>query len=144
MVLAWSDYPTEVRQPNGAPLFLKFDQAFQIVPHPTYKGERKLLTRAYFYGVCTSQDADPILYWHWNPEDKNWPYPHLHAPVADPAIKGMRLHIPTGQRVTIEQVLGFLICEVMIKPVHENWEADLKDGQRRFEIFQTQDETPKV
>lgn len=45
----------------------------------------------------------------------------------------MRLHLPTSHRVTVEQVLLFLIREGMVKPIHDNWAADLNQGHLGFE-----------
>ncbi len=115
------------------------DQLLQVQRNPDYARELKYRTLAYFYSVSATAHGDPFLYWHWNPSDTKWPYPHMHASiVGDPGGRGSRLHIPTGQRVTIEQVIGFLIRENLATPALDDWEAVLADGQRRFDAYKSQ------
>lgn len=94
--------------------------------------------RSYFYGLSNRADAEEFfLYWHWNPVDRNWPYPHVHAPVADPLDRGMRLHVPTGGPVAIEHVLDFLLRERLVEPAHDDWSETLAGALRESEASAT-------
>ena len=144
LALVWSLHPIEVRQPDGASLYLVIDQSFDFGPHPDYVGEMKLFTRSYWYAAYDSPDVEHVpalVAWHWNSSNEPWSQPHIHAPVQDPHGRGLRLHIPSGARMTVEQVLAFLIREELVKPTHDGWENDLAEGELRYQTFQTQDQS---
>jgi len=87
----WSLVPTErpialKAGEHGKPLFLTVEQSVEIVSHPEFSGDFKCSTRGYYYGVYESDNVDhtyPIIAWHWQPDDANWPQAHVHAPMPD-------------------------------------------------------------
>ncbi len=140
--------PIPLTPVGSGPLWLTLDQHVEVIPDTRYPGEFRCTTRSYYYGVFDTEDfdvADPIVAWHWNPADKNWPGAHVHLPVPDTFGRrnaGEKLHIPTGPRVSIERVIRFLIQEKLAAHVDEAWETLLNDSQDRFDQFQTQDAPP--
>jgi hypothetical protein len=42
-----------------------------------------------------------------------------------------RLHVPTGW-VTIEEVIRFLIQELHVTPLSQNWDAILRESEQSF------------
>jgi len=140
--LVLTPYPIKVATPDGGSLYLAIDQSFDIGPHPDFAGEHKLFTRSYWYGVYESDDVEhstPIIAWHLESTNDDWPDPHAHAPLGDPLGRGPRLHIPTGSRMTVEKMLKFLLDEKLVEPAHGDWQEHLGDGQARFDAFQTQE-----
>jgi len=126
---------------SGEPLFLEFSQTTELVDDTRFPGEKRLSTRAYYYGVRRDpDDLDSIISWHWGPlSDAAHPYHHIHTGVTDPLGKGKKLHIPGGGRVTLEEVIYFLIDEWDVIPAREDWQEVLKETLARFRQFQTQD-----
>ena len=126
----------------GSSLYLEIFQTGLVVPDPRYGGEWKISTVSYTYAVYDRPDiesAEALIRWHWNRDNPNWPAPHVHVAVPDPQGKGVDLHIPTGARVSIEQVVAFLIRDMGVTPAIPDWQDVLGDGQARFDAFQTQD-----
>ena len=127
---------------TGVPLYVRVLQTGFVVPDPRYPGEWKVSTATYVYALYDRPDtatAEPLIRWHWNRDNPNWPAPHVHVAVPDPQGKGIDLHIPTGARVSIEQVVAFLIRDMGVTPAIPDWQDVLGDGQARFDAFQTQD-----
>lgn len=56
--------------------------------------------------------------------------------------KGPQLHIPTGRRVTIEQIVTFLIKDFEVVPIVAEWEEILEEHQLRYDTYQVQDRPP--
>ena len=127
---------------TGVPLYVRVLQTGFVVPDPRYPGEWKVSTATYVYALYDRPDtatAEPLIRWHWDRDNPNWPEPHVHVAVPDPQGKGVDLHIPTGARVSIEQVVAFLIRDMGVTPAIPDWQDVLGDGQARFDAFQTQD-----
>ena len=113
-----------------------------VIPDDRFPGEWKVSTARYQYSVYDTADVDetePLVRWHWDRADDNWSEPHVHVAVEDPLGKGVNLHIPTGKRVSVEQVISFLIRDMEIIPAQDNWEQVLAETQARFDRYQTQD-----
>jgi hypothetical protein len=132
---------------TAEPLYIRVLQTGFVVADPRYRGEWKVSTATYVYALYDRPDtasAEPLIRWHWNRDDPNWPAPHVHVAVADPRGRGVDLHIPTGARVSIEQVVTFLIRDMDVTPAVDDWEAVLAEGQARFDEFRTQDPRSRV
>ena len=104
--------PIKLDTAASYPLYLLVLQGGFVVPDPRFPGEWKISTARYTYAVYDRPDiesAEALIRWHWNRDDPNWSAPHVHVAIPDPQGKGVDLHIPSGGRVSIEQVVAFLI-----------------------------------
>jgi small subunit ribosomal protein S6 len=89
----------------------------------------RLVIAGYFYAIRRIDDDGQLLAWHWDAARP--PPPHVHAPVEDPRGRGRRLHIPTGGRVSLAQVLRFLIEEWDVVPARRDWSGGCARRMRR-------------
>ena len=55
---------------------------------------------------------------------------HRDSQSSSPDFSLSKLHIPTGS-VTIEDVIRFLIADLGVPPLTEQWEEDLRRSERR-------------
>ena len=137
--------PIPLTTRSGEGLYLKVEQQGEVIKDGRFRGEYRITTRSYHYAVLldpASKD-DPIIAWDWHPgTSPDHPYPHIHAGIHDHLSKGARLHIPTGKRVTIEQIVAFLISELDVEAVVDEWAEILGEHQLRFDKYQVQDRTP--
>ena len=137
-----SNNPIPLKTRSGKSLYLRIQQQGEIIKDRRY-GRRhyRVTTRSYHYVL--SQDVEskqPIVVWDWHPgTSPGHPYAHIHVAVNDPGAKGTRLHIPTGRRVTIEQIIIFLINDMDVTPATDNWRDIVDEHQLRFDTFQVQD-----
>ena len=134
--------PIHLNSAEGPSLYLLVLQGGFVVPDPRYRREWKVSSARYTYAVYDRPDiggTEALIRWHWDRDNPNWPAPHVHVAVPDPQGKGVDLHIPTGARVSIEQVVAFLIRDMGVTPAIPDWQDVLGEGQARFDAFQTQD-----
>ena len=117
-------------------MFLSAGQHFRIVPDERFEGEYKVRTEGYAYRAGLSQETGRFLFaWHWHPDTR--PDPHLHIGVEHPDIEDLpRLHVPTG-RVSFEEVIRFLISELDVVPLRDDWGETLAETEERFRAFRT-------
>ena len=142
MALRTAVEPIKLNTAQGPSFYLLVLQSGLVVPDPRFPGEWKVSSARYTYAIYDRPDiesAEPLIRWHWNRDDPNWPAAHVHVAVPDPQGKGVDLHIPTGARVSIEQVVAFLIRDMGVTPAIPDWQDVLGEGQARFDAFQTQD-----
>lgn len=103
-----------------------------IVPDDLNEGEYKTQTREYIYHLFDDESA--VLEWHWHP-GRQRTEPHLHSRVAGAGtawgIEGDKLHIPTS-RVAFEEIIRFLIVDLGVEPIREDWAATLDEAMRAF------------
>ena len=136
--------PIRLTTQSGQVLYLTVTQQGEIIKDTRYRGEYRVTTRSYHYALSTDQDCkEPLIVWDWHPGiSPDRPYPHIHVAVADPMGRGTRLHIPTGRRVTIEQIASFLIKDLDVVPAVADWQDIVTEHQLRYDIFQVQDQPP--
>ncbi len=136
--------PIPLKVHGGERLYLLLGQQGEVIKDGRFRGEYRITTRAYHYAVLRSESEDTgFLSWDWHPgSTPDYPYPHIHVPIAEPTGRGNRLHVPTGKRVTVEQVVGFLIQELLVEPAREDWAAVLEETQHRYDVYQAQDRPP--
>jgi len=95
----------------------------------------RMTTREYIYLLVTK---DVEVAWHWHPltsprggDPSTRPHSHIQLPegtASEKARKAItRLHIPSG-RVTVEQVVRYIIEECEVKPLHDDWDQMLSAG----------------
>lgn len=135
LALTTSDDPIALRR-EANPLFLSAGQHFRIVPDERFDGEWKVRTEGYAYRAALSDETgDFILAWHWHPDTR--PDPHLHIGAAHPDVSDLpKLHVPTG-RVSFEEVVRFLVTELGVSPMRNDWEETLAETEARFRAFRT-------
>lgn len=137
----------QLRRDAGPPLLLSASQKFRIVEDPRegFEGEWKSSTLEYIYEVRVDPDSvEPsdrvdLFGWHWHPLTTPARLePHMHVRTPYPALGATlgKLHLPTG-RVSFEEVILFLICELGVTPVREDWEEVLAETLMRFKTYRT-------
>ena len=136
--------PIPLTTSTGNSLYLLLQQQGQIIKDGRFRGEYRITTRSYHYALSLDPESKlRIIDWDWHPgTTPAQQHPHIHTGINDPLGRGARLHIPTGKRVTIEQVVGFIVREMDVLPVAEDWEETLADHQHRFDKYQVQDRPP--
>lgn len=116
-------------------LFLTVLIRFHIRRAKGKRGPWKVSTVAYYYGIHDS-DGREVLAYHWHP-GVGPTYPHLHFHTATGSAKFLsKAHIPT-RRISLEEVLRFLIEQLGAKPRRSNWREILAGSQERYESFRS-------
>jgi hypothetical protein len=94
-------------------------------------------TQQYIYNVADTPDTHGYMFaWHWHPP-LGRPECHIHANAE--MSNGMKLdkkHLPTA-RVSLEDVLRFLMSECDVVPARDDWARVLDDTQQRHEKYRT-------
>lgn len=131
-------------QPDPVPLtrsagrlYLSASQSFHFRPNPAARGQMKVSTDEYIYNLGESPDdpRDYLLAWHWHPSVKSECHLHIRATVGKD-VDLHKSHLPTA-RVSLEEVLRFLIQECGVRPARSDWESVLRDSQSRHETYRT-------
>jgi hypothetical protein len=100
------------------------------------RGPWKVSTAAYFYALHDEKQRE-MLAFHWHPDTEGQKIPHLHLYAASNiATLLAKVHLPTG-RITLEQFLRFLIVELDVKPIRNDWERVLAGTERRHLQYRT-------
>lgn len=136
--------PIRLTTQSGQVLYLRLSQQGEIIKDRRFRGEYRITTRSYHYALSTDQDCkEPLIVWDWHPgRSPDHPHPHIHVSMADPLGKGTRLHIPSGKRVTAEQIASFLIKDMNVVPAVPEWQEILGEHQLRYDMYQVQDQPP--
>jgi hypothetical protein len=94
-------------------------------------------TAGYYYQVGDDKGRELIAF-HWHPGRRNQPeFPHLHIDGSPgPVAVVKKNHIPTG-RVSLESVVRFLIAELDVRPLRDDWDSVLDEGERTFTARRT-------
>ncbi len=86
-------------------------------------------TESYAYPVQDGRRRELMAY-HWHPE-RGVSYPHAHFKGLTSPIDLSRHHIATG-RVSLEAVVRFLISELAVTPLRNDWNDVLAMNERGF------------
>jgi hypothetical protein len=106
--------------------------------------ERYLTTLEYRY-VYQATEADDswiFRYEYQRQPEEGYPYPlsHLHINATPDNYAGdkdfTRLHLPAGERVTIEDVVRHLVAEHGIEPTSPDWREVLDGAKQAFREIQ--------
>lgn len=91
-------------------------------------------TSANYYYQVREQDGPEIIAFHWHPGRRGQPeFPHLHvASHVGSVHMAAKHHVPTG-RVSLESVVRFLIEELHARPLRQDWQRVLDEGQQHFD-----------
>jgi hypothetical protein len=127
--------PVELRRRDaGSRIFLDTTLHYRLVEvhdPDDVRGPFHASTGGYMFTIRDKRKQE-IISFHWDPRDPNSRrYPHLHIGAtvldAENPVFGdsfSRLHIPTG-RVTVEDVVRFLIEELKVIPLQSDWHDTL-------------------
>jgi len=120
LALALTDDPVALRVPRGPRLYLSAGQYCRFVADDRFPGEWTVRTGGYLYSVRFTPDpTGECLAWHWHPATRA--DRHLHVTAQHPQGGDLsRLHVPTGW-TTFEQMVGFLITELGVRPLRADW-----------------------
>jgi hypothetical protein len=98
---------------------------FRVTKATGDKGPWKVSTAAYYYALHGTKERE-FLAFHWHPEAEGRTDPHLHIYAPSNIVDFLtKVHLPTG-RIALEQFLRFLIVELKVKPLRDDWESVLK------------------
>ena len=121
---------TVATSPRLIPVSSESDSVLFLAPVFAFHAEREADRRAwqvvidrYYYTLCRDDDLTAeIVAWHWHPET-DWWLPHIHVNWKEGPIDDFgQVHFPTS-RVTLEQVLLFLMQDRRIKAVADGSDA---------------------
>ena len=106
--------------------------------------ERYLTTLEYSYRLQRTFDPTSWIFrYEYIREPKApFPYPncHIHVNARPPSYGGAkpfnRLHLPAGERVTIEDVVRHIVVEHGIGPISPRWEQQLSETETSFREIQ--------
>lgn len=121
----------------GDGYFLRASMHFEVVDQRQAPANRrfKVKTRGYAYHVITADNEDIVAY-HWHPEGSSpWVTPHMHVgdvALANTGVFPKRAHIPTP-RASFESVIAWVITELGVKPVRDDWAEVLSASERDFD-----------
>jgi hypothetical protein len=102
--------------------------------------ERYLTTLEYRYWYQTTADENSWIfryeYLYEPPPGYTYAPCHLHINARPATYTGERsfpdLHLPVGERITIEDVVRHLIAEHGIVPISDSWEATVKQAEEHW------------
>jgi len=125
--------PAPIRLANGHHLFLYHRLGLR-------REERFLTTLeyGYWYQADESEDSWIIRYEYLREPEPPYRYPrsHVHVNACPAHYKGTKpfkdLHLPAGQRVTIESFLRHLIEEHDVRPISPQWDEILNETEAGF------------
>lgn len=121
---------------RGRRLYLTVKMLYRVTEADGERGPWKVSTAAYFYALHDERQRE-IIAFHWHPETENQKEPHLHVyPASNIMTLLAKVHLPTG-RITLEQFLRFLIIELDVKPLRNDWERVLAGTERRHLQYRT-------
>ena len=129
--------PLPLQIPNSAyQLFMS--HSFRYLK--TGIGEWRVTSLRYEYAVEVVKTRQEVVAFHWEGHrNGNAPFAHLHLGYANarnlPHLEP-KPHIPTG-RVAFEDVIYFLISELGISPLKEDWPSILAQVRKPFMAYKT-------
>lgn len=119
---------------HGTQFDLYFAQSFSVVQR---EDGWKVQTEGYVYRIQTG--THPYVQYHWHPVgDYLKKRPHLHLNAQSGVLKqGLnKIHFPTG-RMSIEELVRFLIEDIHASPLREDWNDILRANLDRFERYRS-------
>jgi hypothetical protein len=121
---------------KGTPLtYLLVVIRYKITEATGERGPFKASTVAYNYTVYSRNKAE-MLAFHWHP-NLGPRYPHLHLYQGSGiAARLIKKHIPTD-RISLEEVLRFLIEELGIEPLTDKWDEVLTSTYEKYKKYRT-------
>jgi len=111
---------------------LSVHHAFEVRGTDVGPGNLRVTSAGYYYQIRDQRERELIAF-HWHPGRRDQPdFPHLHIGVTTGTVSIVRKHhVPTG-RVSLEAIVRFLITELDVRPLRNDWERVLDEGERSF------------
>ena len=137
-VLAWSQGQVKLKRIDGGLLFIDISQE---IDDPVPDNKDAVSTREYIYSILDEAKND-LIGFHYHPELDDDPvlYPHIHVYAdADKRFAFFNLHkrhIPCG-RVALEDVIEWMIVELKVKPLRDDWMDVLVATRAKFKTMRT-------
>jgi hypothetical protein len=126
----------KLSRPDGQrPIILRLAHEYIVREAEGEIGPWKVSTRGWIYDIADA-DGTPIVAFHWHPDRGRATWPHIHAYGDHPSVYLDKLHPPTG-RVSIEAVVRFLINDLDVVPLKEDWEQILARREAAFIAWRT-------
>lgn len=126
-----------VRSADRRQIFFEFRQSIHVDDRVADSGQsNEVSIEIYEYKILDSRRQELFVF-HWHPASRSeatWPHVHIGSVAINAAGGGMeagfyehfsRLHVPTGLLV-IEQVVRFLITELQVTPLRDDWDVVLQ------------------
>jgi hypothetical protein len=139
-------YMGHIKDKLPAPMLLTNGAYLRIYHLLGVRRKAKFLTTleySYTYQATPDDDDEWIFrYEYIRKADGAYDYPRAHVhvngrPGAYKAAKAFpTLHLPTGGRVTIEDMIRHLIGEHGLKPVSPDWEKPVREAEEHFQDIQ--------
>lgn len=131
-----SEQPLRLRRIEREELFFRAVQRFTIVPDEREEGSLKVRTQEYVYWLHREEHGTyGLLNWHWHPPERE--RPHIHVSASLDGLGDIEdLHLPTG-RVSFEEIVRFLIEEVEVEAIRDDWRETLDEVEQRFRTYRT-------
>lgn len=139
-------YVTHARNKAPSPMLLRNGCYLYLFQRVGLRREARFLTTLeYRYQYQQTEDDDS---WIWRYEyqrepGERYPYPrsHVHVNAVPSAYSGRKpfphLHMPTGDRVTVEDVVRHLVMEHELPVISPNrWQAVLAEASEAFREIQ--------
>jgi hypothetical protein len=120
---------------NGQSFKLELYHRYTVTAAEGERGPWKVSTAEYIYEVADESDV-PIVEFHWHPESGRIAWPHAHAYGTRDSLTLHKLHLPTG-RVSIESVVRFLIEDLDVLPIRDDWDEILKAREVAFKQYRS-------
>lgn len=106
--------------------------------------ERYLATLEYRYWYQATEDPNSWIfrYEYLRDPPPGYPYPacHVHVNARPASYTGQKsfpeLHLPVGERVTIEAIVRHLIAEHGVEPISPHWESTVMEAEEHFRDVQ--------
>jgi hypothetical protein len=119
---------------DGQTLSLDLRHRYSVFEAEGARGPWTVSTTEYVYEVADESD-EVIAAWHWHPTsgqgDDRADWPHLHAYGSREKLTLHKLHLVTG-RVSIEAVVRFLVDDLDVVPLRDNWREIVERGEAAF------------
>lgn len=134
--------PVKLESRSG-PLFFRVRQSYAFREHKGSGAERwQLTTLEYTYTLFDASDGNQfnpdlnprIMAWHFHADEMGRSPTHLHVyeAITDRDNAFYESHMPTG-RVSLEDVLTYLVIDLAVPPLREDWRAQLDETRQRYE-----------
>ena len=134
--------PIRLSRAEGPPVHLTAYQQFRLMPDTRWAADEwKASSRQYGYEIWEPTDdhkLKPVIQWHWHPGSGNTDEPHIHVRASEDICgrATRRLHIPS-ERVAFESIVRFLIVDLGVVPLRDDWEELVNDALSAFVRFRT-------